>query len=196
METRSLLASLQPSLSAVSLLTPQRLKMRISAQIKHAKDHSPSTVNMTLDTFSSIDTGLMLPFRPVHSSTPSMQARLLHPADPREQRQTLSLTYVQRRGRRKKVTALVHNPLTEGFAKYKLSVGKPLGVLCPERKQVIAHVRSVSLNQSFGVDTVRRTRAGFTPARTGKVPHRAHWARLGDISSFTRKREFGTSSNY
>lgn len=94
------------------------------------------------------------------------------------------------------MTSLVHNPLTEGFARYKLRVEKPLGVLCPERKQVIAHVRSVSLNHSFGVDTMRRTRAGYTPTRTGKVPHRAYWARLGDVRPFPRKRDFGKSNNH
>lgn len=180
METRTLLSSLQPALSTVALLTPQRFKMKLSVHMKLLKDPSPSTVNLSLDTFSSVDTGQILPLHPIHSSNPNLRARLLRPADLREKHLTLSLTYAQRKSRRRKVTSLVHNPLTRGLAKYRQAGEKPLGVLCPERKQVTAHVRSVSLNHSIGVDTVRRTRTGLTPVRTGKVPLRGHWAPLGD----------------
>lgn len=178
METRSLISSLPSALSTSALLTPELFKMKVS--VKQQKDPSPSTVNLSLDTFSSLDTGQILPLHRVHSSKSSLQPRLLRPADLREKRLVFSLKYEQRKSRRKKVTSLVHNPLTQGLAHFRQTQEKPLGLLCPERKQVTAHIRSVSFNHTFGVDTVRRTRAGLAPVRTGKVPRKGHWAPLGD----------------
>ena len=186
MESRSAFLHLKPGLSASSLLTPQLAKVKSPAHIRLPRtrqDPSPSSVNQSMDTFSSLDITLGIPFRSRHSPVSSQPSKSPFLSSGHMKTRYISTTTLGfRKKRRKKVTSLVHNPLTNGLATRKLSQ-VPLGVLCPERKQVRPHLRSVSLNANLGIRTVRKTRTGKTPERAGKRALRAHWAPMIGIRS-------------